>query len=110
MAPHPGIDTEQIREKARKDLLELLEGVCKARPAPSKATLVEAFQGSGQEELGDSEIAGWSYWSLRQILDASAVWGGQGLFPGEQQCRRIPEECYFLDSGGASCTSDIDGR
>lgn len=30
MAPHPGIDTDQIREKARKDLLDLLEGVCKA--------------------------------------------------------------------------------
>lgn len=30
MAPHPGIDTEQIKEKARKDLLDLLEGVCKA--------------------------------------------------------------------------------
>ncbi|MCJ1243068.1 hypothetical protein MMC30_000264 [Trapelia coarctata] len=27
MAPHPGIDTEQIKEKARKDLLDLLEGV-----------------------------------------------------------------------------------
>lgn len=31
MAPHPGIDTDHIREKARKDLLDLLEGVCKAR-------------------------------------------------------------------------------
>ena len=30
MAPHPGIDTDQIKEKARKDLLDLLEGVCKA--------------------------------------------------------------------------------
>ncbi|MCJ1332330.1 hypothetical protein MMC10_009022 [Thelotrema lepadinum] len=27
MAPHPGVDTEQIREKARKDILDLLEGV-----------------------------------------------------------------------------------
>ena len=31
MAPHPGIDTDHIREKARKDLLDLLEGVCKAQ-------------------------------------------------------------------------------
>jgi hypothetical protein len=30
MSPHPGIDTDQIKEKARKDLLDLLEGVCKA--------------------------------------------------------------------------------
>ncbi|KAK4698115.1 vacuolar protein sorting-associated protein 33A, partial [Lecanoromycetidae sp. Uapishka_2] len=27
MAPHPGIESDQIREKARKDLLDLLEGV-----------------------------------------------------------------------------------
>ncbi|KAL8734158.1 MAG: hypothetical protein Q9166_001643 [cf. Caloplaca sp. 2 TL-2023] len=27
MAPHPGIDTEVIKEKVRKDLLDLLEGV-----------------------------------------------------------------------------------
>jgi len=30
MPPHPGLDTDQIRDKARKDLLNLLEGVCKA--------------------------------------------------------------------------------
>lgn len=29
MAPHPGIDTDSIRDQARKDLLGLLEGVCK---------------------------------------------------------------------------------
>jgi vacuolar protein sorting-associated protein 33A len=27
MAPHVGFDTEQIRDKARKDILYLLEGV-----------------------------------------------------------------------------------
>ena len=32
MAPHPGIDTDAIKDKARKDLLDLLEGVCKACP------------------------------------------------------------------------------
>ena len=30
MAPHPGIDIDQIRDKAKKDLLDLLQGVCKA--------------------------------------------------------------------------------
>lgn len=30
MAPHPGIDTAEIKDKARKDLLDLLHGVCKA--------------------------------------------------------------------------------
>lgn len=32
MAPHPGIDTDAIKDEARKDLLGLLEGVCKACP------------------------------------------------------------------------------
>lgn len=30
MAPHAGFDVENIRDKARKDLLYLLEGVRKA--------------------------------------------------------------------------------
>lgn len=30
MAPHVEFDTDQIRDKARKDLLYLLEGVSKA--------------------------------------------------------------------------------
>ena len=30
MAPHPGIHPDQIKDKARKDLLDLLESVCKA--------------------------------------------------------------------------------
>ena len=37
MAPHPGIDTDHIREKARKALLDLLEGVCKAQQQTRKA-------------------------------------------------------------------------
>ena len=32
MSPHPGIDTDAIKDKAKKDLLDLLEGVCKACP------------------------------------------------------------------------------
>lgn len=32
MAPHAGFDTETIKQKARKDLLNLLEGVSKAIP------------------------------------------------------------------------------
>lgn len=34
MAPHAGFDTDQIKDKARKDLLYLLEGVSKASPSP----------------------------------------------------------------------------
>lgn len=31
MAPHPGVDADFFKFKARKDLLNLLEGVCKAQ-------------------------------------------------------------------------------
>lgn len=38
MAPHVGFDVEHIRDKARKDLLYLLEGVRKADPTSAPAT------------------------------------------------------------------------
>jgi len=34
MAPHAEFDTEQVKEKARKDLLYLLEGVCLIQKLP----------------------------------------------------------------------------
>lgn len=34
MAPHAEFDTEQIREKGRKDILYLLESVCTAAMPP----------------------------------------------------------------------------
>lgn len=34
MAPHVGFDTDHIKDKARKDLLYLLEGVSKGYPSP----------------------------------------------------------------------------
>jgi hypothetical protein len=40
MAPHPGIDTDQIKEKARKELLDLLEGVCKAQVRPATLLII----------------------------------------------------------------------
>jgi len=39
MVPHPGIDTAEIKDKARKDLLDLLHGVCKAISIPSSLYL-----------------------------------------------------------------------
>ena len=54
MAPHPGIDTEQIRDKARKDILDLLEGVCKAKlPLVGKHIAAHVCLGSREEEPGD---------------------------------------------------------
>ena len=52
MAPHVGFDTDQIRDKARKDLLHLLEGVSKAylsvpvrTETEGPLTLVARFEG-----------------------------------------------------------------
>jgi len=63
MAPHAGFDTDQIKEKARKDLLYLLEGVSKdclahmrsARQGKRKARhpLTCPSTGSREEEPGD---------------------------------------------------------
>lgn len=44
MAPHTAFDTDQIKDKARKDVLYLLEGVSKAfqRPPLSQASASHA--------------------------------------------------------------------
>ncbi|KAK4105794.1 hypothetical protein N658DRAFT_492288 [Parathielavia hyrcaniae] len=43
MAPRAGFDTEQVRDKARKDLLHLLEGVSQQHPAPETAPFTLGF-------------------------------------------------------------------
>lgn len=52
MAPHPGVDADFIKEKARKDLLSLLEGVCKA-PSRRNIPLAQAdcLQVRGKKNL-----------------------------------------------------------
>ena len=75
MAPHPGIDTDAIRSKARKDLLDLLESVCKAARAPGVSrTEYSHLLGPGQEESGHRTVVGRSNRSLRKIFNASRTW------------------------------------
>jgi hypothetical protein len=55
MAPHVGFDTDQIKDKARKDLLYLLEGVSKGSHSPlicARQQLTGLRTGSRKEELG----------------------------------------------------------
>ena len=56
MAPRTEFNTEQVRTKARKDLLYLLEGVSKTlRPAPparARPVLTLLRSGPRQEERG----------------------------------------------------------
>lgn len=42
MAPHTGFDTDSIKQKARKDILNLLEGVSKAYPTLYSCLVIEA--------------------------------------------------------------------
>ena len=56
MAPHTGFDTDQIKDKARKDLLYLLEGVSKALflpLIPSSIHQLTYAEGPWKEESGD---------------------------------------------------------
>lgn len=48
MAPHAGFDTEQVRDKARKDLLYLLEGV--------SARARECASGLSPLSIGDGRL------------------------------------------------------
>ena len=53
MAPHAGFDTDLIKQKARKDLLNLLEGVSKAWSLPLHPALpADRYAGSREEESG----------------------------------------------------------
>ncbi|KAI0136699.1 hypothetical protein BJ170DRAFT_602804 [Xylariales sp. AK1849] len=69
MAPHVGFDTEQIRDKARKDLLYLLEEV-----SPWK------------EEPRDRTEPSWPHWRCCQGLNSTGLWSGQVLLARKQQC------------------------
>lgn len=59
MSPHVGFDADQIRDKARKDLLYLLEGVSKATHGPyacvARRIVANCMTnlGSRQEKCGD---------------------------------------------------------
>lgn len=57
-APHVGLDTNQIKEKARKDLLYLLEGVSKAythlKPRPTAHTICLQVRGKKNLVLEES--------------------------------------------------------
>lgn len=75
MAPHPGIDTDSLKEKARKDLLGLLEGVCKAsRFTFLKPSRGSEYIGTGQEEPGHRTIFSRADWPLRQIFHTPRLW------------------------------------
>lgn len=75
MAPHPGIDTESLKDKARKELLNLLEGVCKACPLTClTSSKAKKNVGTGQKAPSHRTVSGRPNWTLRQILDTTRPW------------------------------------
>jgi hypothetical protein len=80
MAPHPGEEADYIRDKARKSLLNLLEGVSLTHLSLMKtAAHVTMNTGSGEEESGYWQGVGRPCWPLCQILYSSRVWRGSSI-------------------------------
>lgn len=76
MAPHAGFDTDQIKDKARKDLLYLLEGVSEASPSPKLLEVAAdmlILAGPWKEEPRAREEFGWSTWCNCQVFDSSRL-------------------------------------
>lgn len=96
MAPPAGFDSEQIRDKARKDLLYLLSVVSKASGIVSwprasswtsfidSAPLPFACLGPGQEEPRYRAEPRRAHLDHRQGRDPTRLWSRQVLLPGGQ--------------------------
>jgi hypothetical protein len=75
MAPKIELEADHLRDKARKDLLALLEGVSKAAVDNlSLSRRLTIVQGPWQEESSDREGLDGTNWSRRQVFDFAGVW------------------------------------
>lgn len=81
MAPFSGSDADHFKDKARRDLLTLLEGVSRA-PQIWKLTLTTR-SGPGEEEPRHKSGAGWSSGAIRQVLRAPRLWSPSSVLSGE---------------------------
>jgi hypothetical protein len=80
MAPHPESEAKHLREKARKELLGLLEGVSKARPCQkAEFECLRLALGPREEELGHQQVTDRTNWPLCPIFDAARVRRRQGI-------------------------------
>jgi hypothetical protein len=76
MAPKIELEADHLRDKARKDLLALLEGVSKAKLSTmcQLSRRLTIVQGPWQEESSDREGLDRTNWSRRQVFDFAGVW------------------------------------
>lgn len=74
MAPKIELEADHLRDKARKDLLGLLEGVSNAAVVELPvASNVDLPLGSRQEESGDWKGLDWTRRALCQVLNFARV-------------------------------------
>jgi len=94
MAPQPVFDSDQIRDKARRDLLYLLEGVSKASsPWEHSGDRLTTLPGSRQEEPHHREEPRRPHRTRRQSFSSPGLWRRQVLLSRERQCRHEPAQC-----------------
>ncbi len=94
MAPNIDKEAEHIKKKARKELLELLEGVSAtdAWGLGFRDKQLTLGVGAGEEELGDWQGLDWLAESLYPISHVERIWRRQGFRARKWKHRLIPEE------------------
>lgn len=93
MAPNIDKEADHIKNKARRELLELLEGVRKHQyPCPISSTVLMSSPGSRKEEFGHRQGIDGAVESLRTIPHAQRIWRGQGIRARKWQYRLLTEE------------------
>lgn len=117
MAPNPVSDADYLRDKARRDLLALLEGVSKDHIVCTFALwkVIQvlnclAAAGPREEEPGYRARSGWSGRALCQVLPASGVWCRSSLPAGECQCGLYATQCCVPSSWGEHAPRADGGR
>ena len=80
MTPRPESEATHLREKARRELLGLLEGVSKARPCQkAESECLRLALGPRKEEFGHQQVTNRTNWPLCPLFNPTGVWGGKGV-------------------------------
>jgi hypothetical protein len=75
MTPRPESEAEHLRQKARKELLGLLEGVSKAHASQkAEPECLRLALGPRKEESGHQQVSDRPNWPVCPIFYAAGVW------------------------------------
>jgi hypothetical protein len=87
MAPQPSLDTQEIADKAKRDLLNILEGV---RRQLSLQPHLTAVLDSRQEKFGVGALPDRPAGTLRQVLHPPGIWRRPRVLHRQRECRLEP--------------------